>query len=51
MTLLVRYQCDHIGRNNIAPNAKEHTFIRVAEIRSNPVIESDVNCPACKREG
>lgn len=43
---LTRFDCGHVGRTNEAPR-KVTAFIRVAEIRTSRVNESEKKCPDC----
>jgi hypothetical protein len=49
---LYRFACAHVGRENEPdprnPRATVRAFIRVAEIRDNPVEDVPKNCPACR---
>jgi ribosomal protein S27AE len=48
---LTRYSCGHVGRTNegYANKPKAVGFIRVAEIRDQPLAEKDQTCPDCGR--
>jgi len=43
--MLTLYSCGHVG---FITSGKTKTFIRVAEIRRQPVEESDKHCPTCR---
>lgn len=43
--MITRYTCGHVGR---MAGRQVKRFIRVAEIRRQPVEESDKQCPDCK---
>ena len=45
--MVTRYKCGHVG---MTAGRKVKRFIRVAEIRRQPVEESAKQCPDCKRE-
>jgi hypothetical protein len=52
MSMLFRFTCGHVGRENEPPpgakRAQVRAFIRVAEIRDQPVTPVAKNCPDCK---
>jgi hypothetical protein len=45
--MVTRYACGHVGK---VAGKKVKRFIRVAEIRRQPVEESKKQCPECKTE-
>lgn len=46
---LTRFACGHVGRNNEGSGTRRKVteFIRVAQIGSSPLEESEKNCPNC----
>lgn len=46
--MLQKYSCGHVGKTNDSYRKKAEAFIRVAEIRREPVEDVDKSCPECK---
>ena len=48
---LTRYACGHVGRTNegYTLHPKAVAFIRVAEVRDQPVDTKTVSCPDCSK--